>query len=129
LELQSSIRLPGNTQGEQLSEKSVAIANDLVALVDQTADSRATIHLFDPQSGKSTGDGKVTHLTEVVELAVSQCGPMADRRVAFVDSNAECFLALINSYEANRRLSRLGSVAYSTRCLSSYYGSRRYDGA
>lgn len=41
---------------------------------------------------------------------MNQCGGMAERRVAFVDSNGDCFLALVNCYGASQRSVKIGSL-------------------
>ena len=62
----STIRLPssGANIGEPFNERTAAIANDLVVLRDKALPS--TIHLFDPISGKPTGDGEIMHAVSVV---------------------------------------------------------------
>lgn len=41
-------------------------------------------------------------------MAINQCGGSAERRLAFVDINGECFVALINTYGATRRCEKIG---------------------
>jgi intraflagellar transport protein 80 len=92
-----------------------------VALRDRS--NHAIIELFETKTGKVAGDGRISHnvsctlfliaisfQTDVVELAINQCGPVADRRVAFVDANGECFIGLVNTYGAARRWEKIGEI-------------------
>jgi hypothetical protein len=54
---------------------------------------------------------------DIAEVAVNQCGSTPERRVAFVDINGECFIALINTYGATRRCEKIGYYQYN----SSFY--------
>lgn len=98
----------GLNAADHLTEHTAALSNDVVALRDRQ--QLGLIHLHETRTGKLAGDGRIQHSLEVVELALNQCGPLAERRLAFVDSNADCFLALINSYGALRRYEKIGSL-------------------
>ncbi|KAL3116568.1 hypothetical protein niasHT_001052 [Heterodera trifolii] len=54
----STIQIPPSAAGEPFTEQTVAIANDLVVLRDQSQHS--LVHLFDPQNGRTAGDGPIT---------------------------------------------------------------------
>lgn len=45
---------------------------------------------------------------DVVEVAINQCGPISERRLAFVDTNGECWLAMVNSYGVAQRAEKIG---------------------
>uniref|UniRef100_A0A914H2A7 Uncharacterized protein n=1 Tax=Globodera rostochiensis TaxID=31243 RepID=A0A914H2A7_GLORO len=110
----STIRIPSSPAGEPFTEQTAAIANDLIVLRDQAQHS--LVHLFDPQNGRTAGDGPITHNLDVTELCVNMCGSFAERRVAFVDLNGDCFLSLVNCYESAQRTAKIGSLIS---CLSS----------
>ena len=57
---QTTIKLPGTVQGEAITERTAALSNDTVAFRDR-ADHKI-IHLFETQTGKVAGDGKITHV-------------------------------------------------------------------
>ncbi|KAL7072197.1 hypothetical protein ACQ4LE_008505 [Meloidogyne hapla] len=94
--------------GEPFNEQTAAIANDLVVLRDKTQHS--LIHLFDPQNGRVAGDGEIKHQSNIVELCVNQCGGIVDRRIIFLDTNGDCFIALVNRYGAPERIQKIGSL-------------------
>uniref|UniRef100_A0A183BU10 WD_REPEATS_REGION domain-containing protein n=1 Tax=Globodera pallida TaxID=36090 RepID=A0A183BU10_GLOPA len=110
----STIRIPSSPSGEPFTEQTAAIANDLIVLRDQAQHS--LVHLFDPQNGRTAGDGPITHNLDVTELCVNMCGSFAERRVAFVDLNGDCFLSLVNCYGSAQRTAKIGSLIS---CLSS----------
>ncbi|KAL3105337.1 hypothetical protein niasHT_026070 [Heterodera trifolii] len=109
----STIQIPPSAAGEPFTEQTMAIANDLIVLRDQSQHS--LVHLFDPQNGRTAGDGPITHNVEVTELCVNMCGTFAERRVTFVDQKGDCFLALVSCYGSAQRTAKVGSLIS---CLS-----------
>ncbi|KAI1722949.1 intraflagellar transport protein 80 like protein [Ditylenchus destructor] len=105
--MQATLRLP-SSGGEPLGEHTAAISNDVVVIRDRT--HHHTIHLFETLTGKTAGDGKIRHTMDVIEVAINQCGPIAERRLAFVDTNGECWLAMVNSYGVAQRAEKIGSL-------------------
>ncbi|KAH7717435.1 WD40 repeat [Aphelenchoides avenae] len=104
----STIKLPGTAAGEAWTEKTAAIANDCVALVDRA--QRNVVLMYDAQTASAVGNGKISHVVDVVELALNQCGTLTDRRVAYVDINSDCYLAVVNAYATLQKVEKLGSL-------------------
>jgi intraflagellar transport protein 80 len=78
---------------EFLSEDTISISSDVVAILDRT--DSLTIRCFDALTGRPLGGGmgEIKHDTEITKLALSQHGStMQDRRLVFVDRNRELFI-------------------------------------
>ena len=88
----STIPLTGG-RVELLNENTVSLSNDCLAVRDSI--DHKVIRLMDPRNGKAAGDGKIGHSTNVTQLAIDQCGALADRRVAFIDDNNDLMLACV----------------------------------
>lgn len=56
----STIKLPGTAAGEAWTEKTAAIANDCVALVDRA--QRNVVLMYDAQTASAVGNGKISHV-------------------------------------------------------------------
>uniref|UniRef100_A0A915EGG2 Intraflagellar transport protein 80 homolog n=1 Tax=Ditylenchus dipsaci TaxID=166011 RepID=A0A915EGG2_9BILA len=126
--VQATIRLPGVQQEIRLSTNLYIYGSHVVlprygypsGVTPISGDGSQVVVLrtgvtlmvlkFETQTGKSAGDGKINHITDITEVAVNQFGLIADRRIAFVDANSECWLALVNSYGAAQRAEKLGSL-------------------
>uniref|UniRef100_A0A0N4Y602 Intraflagellar transport protein 80 homolog (inferred by orthology to a human protein) n=1 Tax=Nippostrongylus brasiliensis TaxID=27835 RepID=A0A0N4Y602_NIPBR len=102
----SEIKLPDGKQG-LINEKASSLSNDTVAIVDRGEST--LISLFDPNTAKSQGDGKINHEHEIVELTLSQCGQINDRLLAFRDSGANVFIAKVRTLGTSQRIVRIGS--------------------
>ncbi|XP_012693880.1 intraflagellar transport protein 80 homolog [Clupea harengus] len=77
-----------------LNAQSVSISNDTIAIRDKTDEK--VVYLFDAQTGKPLGDGKpLTHKMEVMEIALDQCGPASDRKIALIDKNRDLYLSSV----------------------------------
>ncbi|KAK6042741.1 hypothetical protein COOONC_19754 [Cooperia oncophora] len=87
--------------------KTTSLSNDAVALVDR--DETSSIHLFDPTSGRPQGDGKIAHEHEIMELTLCQCGPIADRMLAFRDSEGAVFVAKVKAHGISQKVAKIGS--------------------
>uniref|UniRef100_W5L312 Intraflagellar transport 80 homolog (Chlamydomonas) n=1 Tax=Astyanax mexicanus TaxID=7994 RepID=W5L312_ASTMX len=86
-----------------LNAQSVSLSNDTIAVRDKTDEK--VVYLFDAQTGKAIGDGKpFSHKLEVMEIALDQCGPSSDRKIALIDKNHDLYLTSV------RRLGREHSV-------------------
>ncbi|KAI6172849.1 Intraflagellar transport protein 80-like protein [Aphelenchoides besseyi] len=106
-----------SSQSEQLTNQTVGLSNDIVVIRDRNQHN--ILDLYETKTGKTAGDGRLTHSVDIVEVAINQCGPVSERRVAFVDVNGECFIGLINTYGAIRRCEKIGNEKLSVQ-LSSY---------
>ncbi|KAE9554173.1 hypothetical protein FO519_002594 [Halicephalobus sp. NKZ332] len=106
--VQTNIKLPGTVQGDSATERTASISNDIVAFRDRS--NHKVIQLFETVTGKVAGDGKITHTVDISQLALNQCGPTSERRIVFLDSNADCFISLVNSYSAVQRIEKIGTM-------------------
>ncbi|KAI6204717.1 Intraflagellar transport protein 80-like protein [Aphelenchoides besseyi] len=97
-----------SSQSEQLTNQTVGLSNDIVVIRDRNQHN--ILELYETKTGKSAGDGRLTHSVDIFEVAINQCGPVSERRVAFVDVNGECFIGLINTYGAIRRCEKIGAM-------------------
>ncbi|CAD5233469.1 unnamed protein product [Bursaphelenchus xylophilus] len=98
----------GINMADHLTDRTAAISNDVCALKDKQNPN--VLHLYETKTGKTAGDGRIAHSVEIVEVALNQCGPLSERRIAFVDVNSDCFLGKINSYGALRRYEKLDTA-------------------
>ncbi|KNC54194.1 intraflagellar transport 80 [Thecamonas trahens ATCC 50062] len=78
--------------GDVLTQSSVALSPDTVALIDPSARSR--ILLFDAGSGRVLDD-VVGASRDVVHIALSQVGSPADRKLVYIDSAGELFMTSV----------------------------------
>uniref|UniRef100_H2T232 Intraflagellar transport 80 homolog (Chlamydomonas) n=1 Tax=Takifugu rubripes TaxID=31033 RepID=H2T232_TAKRU len=77
-----------------INAQGVSLSNDTVAIRDKSDEK--VILLFDALTGKPLGDGKpLTHKLEMLEIALDQCGPSAERKIAFIDKNRDLHLAFV----------------------------------
>ncbi|CAI4226047.1 unnamed protein product [Auanema sp. JU1783] len=101
------IKAPGAT-GPSLNEMTTALANDTIVFRDR-GDIK-TLHFFDPSTSKPQGDGALTHENDIMEVAISQTGPLSERTVAFRDQNSNIHLALVKTYRLSQRIAKIGSL-------------------
>ncbi|KAM6961470.1 intraflagellar transport protein 80 homolog [Aplochiton taeniatus] len=100
--LVSTPKFPG-MRASVLNAQAVSLSNDTLAIRDKTDEK--VVFLFDALSGKALGDGKpLTHKMEVVQIALDQCGPSNERKIALVDKNRDLYLTSV------RRLGREPSI-------------------
>jgi hypothetical protein len=57
--VQSNIKIPGTVQDETITERTATISNDVAVFRDRS--NYKVLHLFETQSGKAAGDGKISH--------------------------------------------------------------------
>ncbi|EGT54704.1 CBN-CHE-2 protein [Caenorhabditis brenneri] len=98
---------PGNVMA-LLDERKIDLANDTLVVRDR-ADHKV-LHFFDPNNGKSQGDGKLKHEQDIMELTVNQCGPLNDRNVAFRDHIGAVYIAMIKTFGVSARMVKIGSL-------------------
>ncbi|XP_046379883.1 intraflagellar transport protein 80 homolog [Haliotis rufescens] len=95
-----------------LNTQTISLSNDTVAIRDK-ADEKV-VYVFDAQTGKSMGDGKpVTHKIEVMEIALDQFGPAAERRLAIIDKNRDLYLTSVRVFGTDRKSVKLGTMIQS----------------
>ena len=62
----------------------------------------AGVHVFDALTGKELGEGKpLVHKTEVVGVALSQCGLPTERLLALLDKNNDLYITTVRGPLAN----------------------------
>ena len=101
-----------------LNKQIVTISNDTIAIRDRT-DEKA-LYFFEALNGKPIGDGKpVKHTTEIVEIALNQCGSSSDRQLAIIDKNKDLFLRTVRQFGSDRvvKLSTMvSSICWNDSC-------------
>eukprot|EP01012_Entosiphon_sulcatum_P005298 TRINITY_DN1232_c0_g1_i1.p2 TRINITY_DN1232_c0_g1~~TRINITY_DN1232_c0_g1_i1.p2 ORF type:complete len:816 (-),score=154.57 TRINITY_DN1232_c0_g1_i1:3038-5239(-) len=75
---------------EFLNYQCISLSPDSVAVKD-TFDSKS-IKIFEASSGKLNGNVNLQHHMEIVEVALNQFGPQAERKVAFIDRNRDLYI-------------------------------------
>lgn len=107
----SSLKLLG-MRADILNAQAASISNDTIAIRDKS-DEKAIL-LFDAMTGKAIGDGKpVTHKLEVLEIALDQCGPTSDRKVALIDKNRDLYLTSVHHLGKEPKICKIGSMVHS----------------
>lgn len=107
----SSPKFPG-MRADVLSAQGVSLSNDTIAIRDKSDEK--VILLFDALTGKALGDGKhLTHKLEVVEIALDQCGPSNERKIALIDKNRDLYLTSLRHLGREPRIFKIGSMVHS----------------
>ncbi|XP_060929168.1 intraflagellar transport protein 80 homolog [Limanda limanda] len=107
----SSPKFPG-MRADILNAQGVSLSNDTIATRDQSDEK--VVFLFDALSGKPLDDGKpLTHKLEVVEIALNQCGPSAERKIAFIDKNRDLYLTSVRHLGREPKICKIGSMVHS----------------
>ncbi|XP_063349936.1 intraflagellar transport protein 80 homolog isoform X1 [Pelmatolapia mariae] len=107
----SSPKFPG-MRADILNAQSVSLSNDTIAIRDKSDDK--VILLFDALTGKALGDGKpLTHKQEVLEIALDQCGPSTDRKIALIDKNRDLYLTTVRHLGREPKICKIGSMVHS----------------
>jgi intraflagellar transport protein 80 len=81
---------------ELLNYQSVSISNDVLAVIDKGELESKAVRFFDTASGKPLGD-PITHSMEIVEIALSQFGPISERKLVFIDRNRDMYICRVNN--------------------------------
>ncbi|KAM3728232.1 Intraflagellar transport protein [Dirofilaria immitis] len=94
--MQCLLKLPVmSISREAASEKIVAISNDTIAIRDRV--NLKMVYFFETVTGKSVGNGKLSHTNDIIEIAIDQCGAANDRKLAFIDKCLDCFLVIVKT--------------------------------
>ncbi|XP_077987595.1 intraflagellar transport protein 80 homolog [Glandiceps talaboti] len=92
-----------------LNAQSLSLSNDTVAIRDKSDEK--LVHVFDSATGKALGDGKpIAHKFEVMEIALDQVGPAAERRLAIVDKNRDLYLTSVRIVGRTQQIIKLGTM-------------------
>lgn len=107
----SSPKFPG-MRADILNAQGVSLSNDTIAIRDKSDEK--VILLFDALTGKALGDGKpLTHKLEVVEIALDQCGPSTERKIALIDKNRDLYLTSVRHLGREPKICKMGSMIHS----------------
>ncbi|XP_026225134.1 intraflagellar transport protein 80 homolog [Anabas testudineus] len=107
----SSPKFPG-MRADILNAQVVSLSNDTIAIRDKSDEK--VILLFDALTGKAHGDGKpLTHKLEVVEIALDQCGPSTERKIALIDKNRDLYLTSVRNLGREPKICKIGSMVHS----------------
>jgi len=106
----TQIKWPG-MQNEMLNVKTVTMAEDMVALIDQT--ERNLIRVFDTHNGRLLQEEAAG--SEVLQVALAQNDMMGptERQLAYIDKSLDLFLAIIKRQGKVEGTKRLGSATLS----------------
>ncbi|CAB1347799.1 unnamed protein product [Coregonus sp. 'balchen'] len=106
----STPRFPG-MRTDILNAQSVSLSNDTIAIRDKSDEK--VIFLFDALTGKALGDGKpLTHKMEVVEIALDQCGPSSERKIAVIDKNRDLYLTAVRRHNREHNICKIGTMVH-----------------
>ncbi|KAG8001959.1 Intraflagellar transport protein 80-like protein [Nibea albiflora] len=106
----SSPKFPG-MRADILNAQGVSLSNDTIAIRDKSDEK--VILLFDALTGKALGDGKpLTHKLEVVEIALDQCGPSTERKIALIDKNRDLYLTPARHLGREPKICKIGSMVH-----------------
>ncbi|KAG8180211.1 hypothetical protein JTE90_016488 [Oedothorax gibbosus] len=108
----SNPKWPG-MRTDYLNEATVTLSNDTVAI--RNKGDEKVIHIFDAVTGKYAPDGKpFSHKMEVLEVALDQCGPSSNRKLAFVDKNKDLYILHVRATPNSlKRTMKLGVMMHS----------------
>ncbi|XP_041850740.1 intraflagellar transport protein 80 homolog [Melanotaenia boesemani] len=107
----SSPKFPG-MRADILSAQCVSLSNDTIAIRDKSDEK--VIFFFEVLTGKALGDGKpLTHKLEVMEMALDQCGPSIERKVALIDKNRDLYLTSVHHLGREPKICKIGSMVHS----------------
>ncbi|XP_038162299.1 intraflagellar transport protein 80 homolog [Cyprinodon tularosa] len=107
----SSPKFPG-LRADILNAQTASLSNDTIAVRDRTDEK--VILFFDAMTGKPIGDGKpLTHKLEVSELALDQCGPSTERKIALIDKNRDLYLTFVHHLGKDPKICKIGSMVHS----------------
>lgn len=84
--LRSSPKYPG-LRAEFLTPQNISIMKDILAVKDRADET--LIHLFDVNSGAPFGEGSIKHVTDILEIGLSQSVNSSIRQLIVLDKNRE----------------------------------------
>lgn len=47
---------------------------------------------------------------DIIEIAIDQCGPANDRKLAFIDKCLDCFLVVVKTYGTFQKIAKIGKL-------------------
>ncbi|XP_035384263.1 intraflagellar transport protein 80 homolog isoform X2 [Electrophorus electricus] len=108
--LVSSPKFPG-MRTDILNAQSASLSNDTIAIRGKSDEK--VVYLFDAQTGKALGDGKpLVHKMEVMEVALDQCGPSSERKIALIDKNRDLYVLAVRRLGRDQTLHKLGTMVH-----------------
>uniref|UniRef100_A0A667YLZ0 Intraflagellar transport 80 homolog (Chlamydomonas) n=1 Tax=Myripristis murdjan TaxID=586833 RepID=A0A667YLZ0_9TELE len=105
-----SPKFPG-MRADILNAQVVSLSNDTIAVRDKS-DERV-IFLFDTLTGKALGDGQpFIHKREVLEIALDQCSPSSERKIALIDKNRDLYLTYVHRHGREHKVCKIGTMVH-----------------
>lgn len=102
----SSLKLPAQVQTYMLNSNTLTISTDVLALKDSKDEK--IVHLFDTASGRPLDNSPtVTHSNQVVQISLSQCGPLTERYLALIDKNRDVYVIAVRQSSAVKKLAAM----------------------
>uniref|UniRef100_A0A3B5LZU8 Intraflagellar transport 80 homolog (Chlamydomonas) n=1 Tax=Xiphophorus couchianus TaxID=32473 RepID=A0A3B5LZU8_9TELE len=99
-------------RADVLNAQAVSLSNDTIAIRDKSDEK--VILFFDAMTGKPLSDGKpLTHKLEVLEIALDQCGPSTERKIALIDKNRDLHLTSVHHLGKEPKICKIGSMVHS----------------
>ncbi|XP_054901538.1 intraflagellar transport protein 80 homolog [Poeciliopsis prolifica] len=99
-------------RADVLNAQAVSLSNDTIAIRDKSDEK--VILVFDAMTGKPLSDGKpLTHKLEVLEIALDQCGPSTERKIALIDKNRDLYLTSVHHLGKEPKICKIGSMVHS----------------
>ncbi|PWA20251.1 hypothetical protein CCH79_00003920 [Gambusia affinis] len=99
-------------RADVLNAQVVSLSNDTIAIRDKSDEK--VILFFDAMTGKPLSDGKpLTHKLEVLEIALDQCGPSTERKIALIDKNRDLYLTSVHHLGKEPKICKIGSMVHS----------------
>uniref|UniRef100_A0A8C7YCK0 Intraflagellar transport 80 homolog (Chlamydomonas) n=1 Tax=Oryzias sinensis TaxID=183150 RepID=A0A8C7YCK0_9TELE len=96
-------------RADSLNAQVISLCDDTIAIRDNRDEK--VILFFDVLTGKAVGDGNpLTHKLEVVEIALDQCGPATDRKIALIDKNRDLYLASVRHFGRETKICKIGTM-------------------
>lgn len=107
----SSPSFPG-MRADILNNQGVSLSNDTIAIRDKSDEK--VVLLFEALTGKVLNDGNhLSHKLEVVEIALDQCGPSAERKIALIDKNRDLYLTSVRHLGREPKICKIGNMVHS----------------
>ncbi|KAM4743150.1 intraflagellar transport protein 80 homolog isoform 2-T2 [Anableps anableps] len=94
-----------------LNAQATSLSNDTIAIRDKSDEK--VILFFDAMTGKPLDGKPLTHKLEVLEIALDQCGPSTERKIALIDKNRDLYLTSVRHLGREPKICKIGSMVHS----------------
>ncbi|KAL0481894.1 intraflagellar transport protein 80 [Acrasis kona] len=93
--LLSNPKFPG-LRTEFLNSNSVSVSNDMICIIDKGEAEGKAVRLFNLTSSKESAE-VIVHNMDIMEVALSQFGPLSERKLAFIDRNRDMYICRVGT--------------------------------